>query len=192
MIHVLNRRINMIHVLNRRINMIHVLNRRINMIHVLNRRINMIHVVAWEQIKRHSEHNDIVNIGQEGIKSNFINQQTFMFHFATCSVVLDINMHKNNCFTFFFLFLQNIALNTQSPNLIHIDGKMSLFFISIHFAHPYTLAWISYFLESYYIGEKLRWATAQLQPSMTFSKWSIIAKQPYTWTQILNSNLYNM
>ena len=40
------------------------------------------------------------------------------------------------------------------------------------------------------VGEKLQWATAQLQPDLTFSKLNISTKQHYTWTHILNSNVY--
>ena len=35
-----------------------------------------------------------------------------------------------------------------------------------------------------------RWAIAQLQPNLSFSKWSIISKQAYVWTHIVNSNVY--
>ena len=47
------------------------------------------------------------------------------------------------------------------------------------------------------LGEKLQWvtgtwwATGQLQPSLTFSNWSIISKHlHYTWAHIVNSNVY--
>ena len=34
------------------------------------------------------------------------------------------------------------------------------------------------------------WATAQLQASLILSKWSVITKQPYTWTHVVNGNVH--
>ena len=65
---------------------------------------------------------------------------------------------------------------TVNWNTMMLDLKSFLVYISL----GENLQWVTV----------IQWVTAQPWPSLTFSKWSIITKQPYTWTHIVNSKVY--
>ena len=116
-------------------------------------------------------------------KINWCFQMSFIFKFSN---------HCNMKITIHGLFLE-ITKNRL---------KWHRFFPQFHNIQELTWIWSLWFikllcnsflifksLQYSDIEKKLHWATAQLQPSHTFSKWSIIMEQPYTSTHIAIHNV---